>query len=522
MNNSLKQKILIVEDDPILRQGLEILGDWEENGLHLIGSASNGKEALAHMETECPDIIITDIMMPVMDGVALIEKVKETYPQTEVIVLSNYSDFQYVKKAMKAGAADYLLKAQIDFNSLLEVVNKLRDSIAQRKQNDGNVDIDEKERERRAFFKRLLFDASVNEEDALKNVERLEIPWKGDYAVCTVDFYKGSRELRGEEKLLLLKKMGSFLEEAKTGLLGLQESGGRLFAVAPWQKGLAEKLRMILYDVSAEEDEITFRLSVGQRVSHPTMLSVSRAVSEEGIAYCFYLGDNSCFDCNESRMEGMQWSVNGEKLRYACMVNNMQEIMGIADDLLAAAVENGYMEPYNLFKSAEGILHILMVNLRREEESSSERLKKMQYFRELGACRDYEGFCISFRRMIRELTGMDEQEYIRSANPLFMEIYEYVNAHIGEELTLKMLSENYHVNYSYLSQMFKSHTGENFSSYLNRQRIQKAAELLKQGRYSVADVGDMVGYHEVSYFCRVFRRLTGKTPSDIQKEPKKV
>lgn len=72
----------------------------------------------------------------------------------------------------------------------------------------------------------------------------------------------------------------------------------------------------------------------------------------------------------------MQWSVNGEKLRYACMVNNMQEIMGIADDLLAAAVENGYMEPYNLFKSAEGILHILMVNLRREEESSSERLKK--------------------------------------------------------------------------------------------------------------------------------------------------
>ena len=76
MNNSLKQKILIVEDEPILRQGLEILGDWEENGLHLIGSASNGKEALAHMETECPDIIITDIMMPVMDGLEATREIR--------------------------------------------------------------------------------------------------------------------------------------------------------------------------------------------------------------------------------------------------------------------------------------------------------------------------------------------------------------------------------------------------------------------------------------------------------------
>ena len=186
MNNYRKPKIMIVEDEPILRQGLEILGDWEKNGLHLIGSASNGEEALARMETECPDIIITDIMMPVMDGIALIERVKEIFPRTELIVLSNYSDFQYVKQAMKAGASDYLLKAQIDFDSLMGVVNKIRDTIDHRKQTDGAEH--EEEGERHAFFKRLLFDASMEEEEAADHIRRLGISWKGsDYVVCTVD-----------------------------------------------------------------------------------------------------------------------------------------------------------------------------------------------------------------------------------------------------------------------------------------------------------------------------------------------
>ena len=112
-----RQKILIVEDEPILRQGLEVLGDWGKNGLILIGSVQNGREALELMATELPDIIITDIMMPVMDGIELIKRVKIQYPEVEIIVLSNYSDFQYVRQAMKAGAADYLLKVQIDFDS---------------------------------------------------------------------------------------------------------------------------------------------------------------------------------------------------------------------------------------------------------------------------------------------------------------------------------------------------------------------------------------------------------------------
>ena len=202
-----RQKILIVEDEPILRQGLEVLGDWGKNGLILIGSVQNGREALELMATELPDIIITDIMMPVMDGIELIKRVKIQYPEVEIIVLSNYSDFQYVRQAMKAGAADYLLKVQIDFDSLLDVVNKVGEDILHRKRIQEFRIPDELESERSAFLKRLLFCTEVEDKDAEKSAESLGLIWNSRrLAVYTVEFFKDKQELRGEEKAELLNR----------------------------------------------------------------------------------------------------------------------------------------------------------------------------------------------------------------------------------------------------------------------------------------------------------------------------
>lgn len=513
-----RQKILIVEDEPILRQGLEILGDWGKNGLVLIGSVQNGREALELMDTELPDIIITDIMMPVLDGIELIKRVKIQYPEVEIIVLSNYSDFQYVKQAMKAGAADYLLKAQIDFDSLLEVVNKIGEDISQRKRLQEDKIPDELEIERSAFLKRLLFSTEIEDKEAEKSAENLGIKWSSRHmAVCAVEFFKDNQELRGEEKAELLNRIHEYLPEFEEGMIHMQENMERIYFIAVWSKSTSEALCEFLKKRIASYNGITFRMAAGTLVNRFSHIPLSRASSERGLSYCFYLGKNTCFDSNRRCMDKIVWSFDGERLRNACIVRDVKVIMEIADDLLKTAVSDDFMDPYDLFKSAEGILHILMVNLRKNEENNRERMKQMQYFRQLEECSYYDSFCEVFRQMLIELTSAGERDFIKSRNPLFLDIFEYVNMHIEEDMSLKSLAEEFHVNYSYLSQMFKTHTGTNFSSYLNQQRIQKAVELLKEGRFSVADVGDMVGYHEVSYFCKVFRKYTGKTPSDIQK-----
>ena len=103
-------KILIVEDEFLLRQGIKNLVHWEQEGFQVVGETNNGKEALQLIESLHPHLVITDIVMPIMDGIELTGIIQERYPEIKVVVLSSYSDFEYIKSAMKNGAEDYLLK----------------------------------------------------------------------------------------------------------------------------------------------------------------------------------------------------------------------------------------------------------------------------------------------------------------------------------------------------------------------------------------------------------------------------
>ncbi|GKX29694.1 hypothetical protein SH1V18_21740 [Vallitalea longa] len=123
--------IMIVDDEKLLRKGFSSMTDWESKGIRVIGEAMNGKDALNQIEllckkNKCLDVVITDIKMPVMNGVELTKKIKGTYPNISVIVLSGYDDYSYVRDSMKYGASDYLLKASIDIDNIYETLNRVK------------------------------------------------------------------------------------------------------------------------------------------------------------------------------------------------------------------------------------------------------------------------------------------------------------------------------------------------------------------------------------------------------------
>lgn len=119
-------KILVVDDEMLVRQGIIHLLDWEGEGFQIAGEASNGREAFELIELQRPHIILTDIVMPVMDGEELIRLVKGMYPEIEVIVLSSFSEFEYVRSTFQSGVADYILKPRLEAASLLAVLKKPR------------------------------------------------------------------------------------------------------------------------------------------------------------------------------------------------------------------------------------------------------------------------------------------------------------------------------------------------------------------------------------------------------------
>lgn len=118
-------KIMIVDDEKLLRNGFKNMTDWSAKGINIIGEAMNGEDALEKLKTLSPDVVITDIKMPIMDGVTLTKKIKELYPHILILVLSSHDDYDYVRASMKNGASDYLLKASIDIDDLCDTLKRI-------------------------------------------------------------------------------------------------------------------------------------------------------------------------------------------------------------------------------------------------------------------------------------------------------------------------------------------------------------------------------------------------------------
>lgn len=121
-------KIMIVDDEKLLRNGFKNMTNWASKGIDIIGEAMNGEDALGKLKIISPDVVITDIKMPIMDGVTLTKKIKELYPHILVLVLSSYDDYDYVRDSMKNGASDYLLKASIDIDELCDTLKRITQS----------------------------------------------------------------------------------------------------------------------------------------------------------------------------------------------------------------------------------------------------------------------------------------------------------------------------------------------------------------------------------------------------------
>jgi two-component system response regulator YesN len=134
-------RILIVDDETLIRQGIMHYINWEQEGFLIVGEASNGQEALELIEVTNPHIIITDIVMPIMDGEELTRIVKERYPHIEIIILSSFGEFDYVRSTFQSGVVDYILKPKLDAKGLLRVLKTAASRIPSFKTLEKNLDV---------------------------------------------------------------------------------------------------------------------------------------------------------------------------------------------------------------------------------------------------------------------------------------------------------------------------------------------------------------------------------------------
>lgn len=495
-------KVLIVEDMDITREDIMTLIEWEKHGFELAASARNGKIGLDYAMRYNPDIILTDIKMPVMTGIELAEKVKKIRPVTKFIFLTAYEEFGLVKQALDMGVQSFILKYEINEELLLRELNKC-------------VDFIEKERNVEKMTIRHRLEKLLGDTNDEEYVDKQYFQWIGRSYLLDIWRIKAIIEI-GEDNLTdMLKKE---LQNYQFQFLCLQPREYIIFLKAPEyhseqeQSFYLRKFILGLQQVFMKFLDTGVVVAVGGRIDNHLSIMKCRKKAEKLLAYrIFYKG--SCILLESNLSPG----IIDEEDAYG-------KLEDIQKDLRNNEFDKAREKISELF--CKDIAASRDINLLKKMV-----IKLMYYFREkgyeinLGEFDDYlERVRINmltdtvyhteerFQYLLDILSESADRRYSRKIRDSLL----YMRKHFTEDIGLNEVAEILEVSPIYLSRLFKKEVGITFSSYVTRLRIERAKELLRQGDKKIYEISEIVGYQTVQYFSKVFKRETGKTPKEFE------
>jgi len=536
--------LFIVDDERWVRQGLRTTIDWQAEGVEVLGEAEDGEEALMFMDNQVPDIIITDIKMPRMDGLAFIEAIKARQLPCKIIIISGYSEFSYAQKAMRFGVADYVLKP-IEETQVLEVV---RDCIAQlqrkHEEQDEIAQLSARMREslplaRQQYVETLLLKQSASTQRNHKLWDQLHIQLHPDYLqVIIMKVYDwGPHAANVNEHFVLRQAIGNFAK-AEIGQMSelpllecpLDHNDDADLALLHSPVGEAIDKAALESFIQACRRYLSIGINVGMsRICDIAGLHAAFQEAIQASADALYDGYGNVYQAHDMRMtpptaaainrqghlfaSPLDW---GNRFVLTVKLGDPAALEELLDELIAHMQLN---RPYVSALRQREDLSALFGDIEKKLEASfpSELYTgKRSLFNPYCALTELKNELLhaveQFRQSLQE----------RGNRSRFVELaIDFTEQHFTEPLTMNQVADHLFLNPSYFSKLFHEKTGETFSKYLIRLRISKAKELLKQTTLKIYEVAEQVGYQDFRHFVKLFKEQEGMTPAQYRDVGKK-
>ena len=518
-------KVFLVEDEIVTREGIRDNVDWKANGFEFSGEATDGDMALPLIQSIQPDVLITDIKMPFMDGLQLSKIIRERMPSTKVIILSGHDEFEYAQEAIKLGVKEYLLKP-ITVQEMHKVLCKLAAQLDREKSEQENLQKlrGQLEENQAVLRERLLLQVvtgSIPSTEAIEKgqplgldlvaryfsivvlkIEKRDRSEKFDYAgyqqvqqiVSGVignnpDIYLLKKDW--EELVLLIKgNIPQYLEEECNLLLGLiknelEKVGYRLSIGVGSQKNRIADIyqsfleAFLVIQNSAEKDKGI----PGQAVEKAELLKINKSAVET------YLNCGVKEDCEEFFDAYIQ--PLGETALKSYLIKNYI----FMDVVLATA---------NLLNNLGGNIDIEIPELNSIETILAE-INTIDQLKE-----------ITCNILVKALSFRDSQTSGQHTR-VIGQAKEYIEKHFMEpDLSLYEVASQVNLSSSHFSVVFSQGTNQTFKEYLTTARITKAREMLRSSSLSSNDIAYQVGFNDPHYFSYVFKKNTGFSPTEFR------
>ncbi|KIL40699.1 hypothetical protein SD70_11465 [Gordoniibacillus kamchatkensis] len=531
--------VMIVDDDLPVLEFLAASIKWEELGYRLSGTYQDPLEALEAARGSRTDVLITDIGMPGLTGLELIEALRADYPKLKAIILSCHDEFHYAQAAVKLAVSEYVLKETMNARNISEALERLREQLDAETNVLTKSRMLEREAERnRGAMKRQFIRSTVNEPlldtvEWSREAERFGIRF-GQHAVLPAFGYANRvKEAadRFQSKDLFVYTIENIIEEL---LVDCEETSmftydtGKIVLLFPHRSQLhvnnMQKVDQTLRHIQScllHYAKVSFSFLTG----HPA--KEARALKDQLIRLAdtkqlrFYLPESSVMSVDHLRQgfgEGgillTQYMPALEEFRRVVF----DERADLIDSYAAKWID---FIQYHRFRPMEVKEWLLKMAL-----DVRMRLKSLQHYHstfsselmhqdvlELTSVRELE---LWLKDYVRQAILWAGQVYRESHNREIMECQRYVYQHLDRKISLEDAAAHLHLHPSYLSRLFKRETGENFVEYVTRMKMDKAKELLENTDKTVEDIAEMLGYDNKNYFGKLFKAHTGTVPNTFR------
>lgn len=519
--------VLLVDDDQVVLQCMTKFVNWGEMGFRIAGTALSAVQAVNILETECVDVILTDIVMPRRDGLQLIHDALEINPYIKTVILSSHDDFNYAKEAMRLGSFDYLTKP-VNYDELKDIFRKLKSVL--------NHELLEKKKqtEIQAALQVQFLNNLVNgffhslEQINTKACEIGFVHDNEDFCVIrllTEEVYNrndaGSGEALTNFKSKITHRANEFLKAF--GKVYIFENNAKETAVIfyPADTGSFESMLEKFAETVGQGEETDLRIGVGNICN--SLIDASRSFFEAGKAleYHFVKRENCLY------YKRIAEFFKGRSVITADAEARIQEYMVNDDSRIFEEYILGLLNDLHRMDQVDkGVLYdacielVLIINkVLANYADNAEALKQNDYtaIRALLKKNNYEEIKAFFSEFLKESISVIGANREKPRGMAIESVIKYIHEHYNENITLQKLSEIAYLHPIYLCKLFKEKTGENFMDYLMKIRIERSKKLLGNLSLRIYDICEMVGYDSPQHFSKVFKEIAGVTPKDYRK-----
>ena len=500
--------VMLVDNEPVIQRGLMQLIDWKALGCYVRSIAYDGADAVRQIQESPPDIVITDIRMPEMDGLQLCAWVREHCPDIQLILCTGFPDFEYAQQAIQYEVADFVLKPTTE-EGLSAAVKKA----CQRLQKDSGIQKRSLLLEQQALLGELIFKSRHSMLYILNRLNDLHITLSSYYVLSLEVVFQGPLE---EGTAMLQQAQDIFLSccEGQTVYL-VPKSDLCSYAVLPLPED-ADPLALCTAAVEAVDGSTDFLLTIGISRCHKNPLNMRKAAQEADDAQKFLLSSSqpSVMRCQDlPRLSEETTNLLLEKLRLveSALENRsgdtaMKHLGGLFQVLRAIPFSSAYQIAL--------LLKNFCISLLLSHDLSPDRLAEMP---------DLDGGSMeSLESGLRDYLTSTLAQMGRAPENIDSIIYEvkqYIDQNYSASLSLDALAAMVHLSPTYFSKLFKREMGENLSTYILNTRIEHAKLLLRTTDKKAYEIAEAVGIYDPVYFSKIFKKAVGRKPKEYRERP---